>query len=247
MGAGAILRGLTQAGTAARLGHVQGQQDAEAQRQAQLAKEAEEAERLQQQLRQEALLKFQLGAPEREAQRIAADREFRTQQDLTNHEQRLAEIAAQGRSQRENTVARVLNTPPKAPPRPRPPTEMQGKARFFHRRAQHATQTLNQFDNARMLDVVASKGGLLGNWAKSPEGRQLIQAGKQWAMAVLRQDSGGAITEEEMEEYFETYLPRPGDDETTLAQKREARRVVEEGLAELGQVSQATPENPWRQ
>lgn len=116
-------------------------------------------------------------------------------------------------------------------------TEGERKALFFYRRAEPAAAILNQFDNQKTLDAVASQAGMLGNWAKTPEGQRLYQAGKTWAMAVLRQDSGGAITEEEMQGYFDTYLPRPGDSAEVLAQKRDARRVVTDGLGEMGGVT----------
>lgn len=114
------------------------------------------------------------------------------------------------------------------------PTEVQGKAAFNLERARAASQQLAQFDDVKVLDAAASKIPLVGNWIKTPEGRRLHNVGQAWAISVLRQDSGGAITESEMEQYFDTYLPKPGDDEQTLAQKRENRRVIEsamEGLA----------------
>lgn len=101
MGAGAILRGLTQAGTRARLGHVKGRQDAEAMRQAQLEREAEEQKQLQAQLRQEALLKFQMEAPKRQRE------QFDYEQDV-QHRNRIAEIAERAKQERETNRLRPI-------------------------------------------------------------------------------------------------------------------------------------------
>lgn len=121
------------------------------------------------------------------------------------------------------------------------PTEVQGKAAFNLTRARAASQQLAQYDNVKALDAAASKIPLIGNWIKTPEGRKLHNVGQAWVISVLRQDSGGAITDNEMEQYFETYLPVPGDDEATLAQKRENRRVIEQALE--GLAGPALPKN----
>ena len=130
---------------------------------------------------------------------------------------------------RDYDISHPLPTQEK-PLRQEIPSESERKGLFFYQRAVPAGKIIDSFNDQKTLDALAAKAGMLGNWAKTPEGRRLIQAGKTWAMAVLRQDSGGAITDDEMEFYFDTYLPRPGDDAATLAQKAEARRVVTEGL-----------------
>jgi hypothetical protein len=124
----------------------------------------------------------------------------------------------------------------------RPPTDAQNRAQFFYSRAEPASKLIDRFDSIDALDALAGKGGMLRSWASSAEGRQLTQAGKDWAMAVLRQDSGGAISDEEMEFYFDTYLPRPGDDQQTLTQKRAARQTVTQGLLQMaGPAGSADP------
>lgn len=112
-------------------------------------------------------------------------------------------------------------------------TDGERKGAAFMQRVIPAGQRLNKFDTRQALDVIASKAGMWGNWAKSPEGRQLEQAGRTWAISVLRPESGATITPEEMESYQATYLPVPGDDDATLAQKRQARREAEESIAAI--------------
>lgn len=115
--------------------------------------------------------------------------------------------------------------------RPSNPNESETKAAGMLHRVVPAGQAVNKFDTRKTLDEIASRTGYLGNWAQTDKGRQLRNAGKIWAMSVLRPESGATISDQELDGYFETYLPRPGDDEATLAQKRQARREAEEGVA----------------
>lgn len=110
------------------------------------------------------------------------------------------------------------------------PNESELKGAAMQHRVIPAGQRVNQFDNRKALDEIASRTGYLGNWASTPAGRQLRNAGKIWAMSVLRPESGASISDKELDGYFESYLPRPGDDEDTLAQKRQARREAEEAV-----------------
>lgn len=49
-------------------------------------------------------------------------------------------------------------------------------------------------------------------------------AGDEFLQAILRKDTGAAITEQEQRLYGDTFLPRPGDGEAVLQAKREARQ-----------------------
>lgn len=114
------------------------------------------------------------------------------------------------------------------------PNESELKGAAMQHRVIPAGQRVNQFDNRKTLDELSSRAGFMGNWASTPGGRQLRNAGKIWAMSVLRPESGASISDKELDGYFETYLPRPGDDEDTLAQKRQARREAEEAVSIQG-------------
>lgn len=65
----------------------------------------------------------------------------------------------------------------------------------------------------------------------SPERQQAEQAAREFLSAVLRKDTGAAITAQEFEIYGRTYLPQPGDSEATLKQKAAARRVALDAIA----------------
>jgi hypothetical protein len=63
----------------------------------------------------------------------------------------------------------------------------------------------------------------LGNSLVSTERQQAEQSGREVLSAILRKDTGAAITNQEMDIYGKMYLPQAGDSEEVLNQKAEAR------------------------
>lgn len=61
--------------------------------------------------------------------------------------------------------------------------------------------------------------------------RQFDQAKKEWMAALLRKDTGAAVTETEFEIYDKAYFPQPNDDPTTVTNKKKAREQVAADLA----------------
>lgn len=119
---------------------------------------------------------------------------------------------------------------PEKAEKPGNPTDGERKAAMYYERAVPSLEKVNEFGTPAMMDILKQKGGVLGKWQTSKEGKQYMQAAMSWVINVLRQDSQGTITEQEMEFYFDTYLPRPNDDPQTLAQKAAARQKATEGL-----------------
>lgn len=68
------------------------------------------------------------------------------------------------------------------------------------------------------------------NEIKDPVVRRWIQAERDIINAILRKESGAAIAESEFENARRQYFPEAGDDEATLAQKRENIRIQLEGI-----------------
>lgn len=70
--------------------------------------------------------------------------------------------------------------------------------------------------------------------AQTDDFQRARQAGNEFLTGLLRKDSGGAITKEEMDTYGVTYLPQPGDGAAILADKKAARaravRAIKAGL-----------------
>lgn len=120
-------------------------------------------------------------------------------------------------------------------------TEQQSKDLVYLRRGQSANDRLETLAD----NMTASSGqqgmrgladqfirglpGELGetgaaNYLVSGERQQAEQAAREFLSAVLRKDTGAAITTQEFDIYGRTYLPQPGDSPAVLAQKRQSRQ-----------------------
>ncbi|MEN5106654.1 hypothetical protein [Brucella anthropi] len=122
----------------------------------------------------------------------------------------------------------------------KPMTEGQSKDTTYATRAAGALPILDQYGNA-LTSITEQVGGNLpvaGNYIKSPEYQQAEQAGTEFLQAILRKDTGAAITKEETQEYGRVYLPQPGDSAEVLTQKKAARARALNAL-EAGMTPQA--------
>ena len=70
----------------------------------------------------------------------------------------------------------------------------------------------------------------LPEMAKTDAQKQYIAARANWIAAVLRRESGAAIAESEYKGGFEQYFPLVNDSPTVIANKRNARRQVEQDM-----------------
>ncbi len=61
--------------------------------------------------------------------------------------------------------------------------------------------------------------------------QQAEQAAREFLAAVLRKDTGAAITSQEFDIYGQTYLPQPGDSAAVLRQKANSRQVALDAIA----------------
>lgn len=114
----------------------------------------------------------------------------------------------------------------------KPMTEAQSKDTTFATRAAGALPLLDKFGDS-LTSLSQSAGGqvpMVGNYLKSPEYQQAEQAGKEFLQAILRKDTGAAITAGETAEYGSVYLPRPGDSPELLAQKKASRTRALEAM-----------------
>ena len=118
----------------------------------------------------------------------------------------------------------------------KPFTEAQSKDNVFATRASGALEKLESpvdpndpksptvADQLGSLqDSLASNVPVVGNYMTG-EGFQVAKtAGDEFLQAILRKDTGAAITSQEQALYGETYLPQPGDSKERLKYKKEAR------------------------
>ncbi|MBC2773686.1 hypothetical protein H6M51_12500 [Rhizobium sp. AQ_MP] len=105
-------------------------------------------------------------------------------------------------------------------------TEGQSKDSVYFTRASGAIPKLDQYGEA-LTQITGRIGSATeqagGNFIKSKEYQLAEQAGLEFLQAVLRKDTGAAITREEQSEYGRVYLPQPGDSAELLDQKKASR------------------------
>jgi hypothetical protein len=115
----------------------------------------------------------------------------------------------------------------------KPFTEGQGKDIGFATRAESALEVLGPVANKlaergdQMLGAVP--WGLGRGWQES-DYQLAEQAGRELLLAILRKDTGAAVTASEEQMYGDVYLPRPGDGKAVLDRKAKARELAVAGL-----------------
>jgi hypothetical protein len=107
----------------------------------------------------------------------------------------------------------------------KPLTAGQSQDTVFATRATGALPLIDKYGVAltNLSETVGGGVPLIGNYMKSPEFQQAEQAGREFLAAILRKDTGAAVTPAEVTEYGGTYLPQPGDKPPVLEQKRISR------------------------
>jgi hypothetical protein len=133
----------------------------------------------------------------------------------------------------------------------KPPTEAQGKALKALYTAtnesenyQEAMKGVDPVDLSNSVGVIARELGnseekltsqLVNQYVDDPKVRNLINSELRWVAAVLREESGAAISASEYLTKGSQFFPRKGDDASEIERKRRAREVEERGLkAKIG-------------
>lgn len=112
-------------------------------------------------------------------------------------------------------------------------TEGQSKDVGFLTRGRGANATLSASDT-ELTNWFAKQAGNapfdLGTYLQSENYQGAEQAGLEFLAALLRKDSGGAITPDENRVYGKIYLPQPGNTPAIIEQKRAARERAMDAL-----------------
>jgi len=108
-------------------------------------------------------------------------------------------------------------------------TEVQAKAEIFANKMEQSNKSITDGVGTSLTGKIAS-GLPLGNYVQTPEYQKYKQASSNFITALLRQESGAAISKSEFDRYDKEYMPQPGDSKEVLAQKTEARRVAIDGM-----------------
>jgi hypothetical protein len=134
------------------------------------------------------------------------------------------------------------------------PTEQQANAYTFSTRMEKADKTLNDLEgkynplaiSAKSSPIVANIPGAqtLINKNMSPETQRAEQAQRDFVNAVLRRESGSAISQSEFDNARIQYFPQPGDSPQVLTQKAQNRRTAIEGIKKAaGSMNKSTQSN----
>lgn len=120
----------------------------------------------------------------------------------------------------------------------KPFTEGQSKDIVYATRAKGALEAFEPYAGAltsrgeRMAEGVPLG---LARGMQSPEFQMAKNAGDEFLQAILRKDTGAAITADEQALYGVTYLPQPGDTDQVMEYKRAARQravaAIEAGMS----------------
>ena len=110
--------------------------------------------------------------------------------------------------------------------------DSQAKALAFGKRIEQSENVFDALEKSGYdrSDVTAGLGTLLPTSMRSSESQQQDQAERNFINAVLRRESGAAISDAEFENAEKQYFPRTGDSPETVAQKRANRQQVLEVL-----------------
>ena len=119
---------------------------------------------------------------------------------------------------------------------PKPMTDAQSNALLFGNRAKEAHDLVNKLSTAGINKPflgIGSNSEMLGslvNTFQPKEFQQLDQAKLDFMTAILRKESGAAISQSEFDTAERQYFPRVGDDPSTIAQKAKNRELAIKGI-----------------
>ena len=131
----------------------------------------------------------------------------------------------------EHALTRATTLAGRVPASEKPLTEFQGKSMTFGTRAAEADKILSNTQFNPVSVEAVRKTGIIGNLFAEPSTQKALQAQRDFVNAVLRQESGAAISQSEFENAQKQYFPQPGDSPEVIAQKAKNRQTQIMGFA----------------
>lgn len=127
------------------------------------------------------------------------------------------------------------------PPADKPLNEAQGNAVLFGARAGEADKVLGtvtdyspmKIDIARGAEKVPGGRAAANTMLLSGNEQKVDQAQRDFINAILRKESGAAISQGEFDNARKQYFPEPGDSAAVRQQKAANRQIAIKGLAEI--------------
>lgn len=155
-------------------------------------------------------------AAERESARAAAAAERRAAQETEQQRRREEKLADEQRRKAD-----------------KPPTEGQTNAALYAKRMQSAEGQLESLENSgfdRTGVGAAFRDNVLPESISGENSKMQAQAERNFITAVLRRESGAAISSGEFDTASKIYFPRLGDTEAVLKQKKQSRLDAINGI-----------------
>lgn len=127
-------------------------------------------------------------------------------------------------------------------------TEPQSNALQYSSRMGYNREILDKLEDAGFdaASVGTAFQNIAPNIMRSPEVQTYRAARDNWVSAVLRKESGAAISKSEYENAFRQYFPQMGDAPDIIRQKRELRKLAENNMRLIagGRATGATTSSP---
>lgn len=127
-------------------------------------------------------------------------------------------------------------------------TEVQGNAQQFANRMEAAQASITPELEKQALGLsgaaqqVAGKIPVVGSALQTEAYQKYNQGKSQFITAVLRKESGAAISKEEFNRYDKEFFPQPGDKPETIAQKAQERKVAVDAMKRVAGPSYKSPD-----
>jgi hypothetical protein len=125
----------------------------------------------------------------------------------------------------------------------KPMTSTQAQASGYAARIQEANRIIDQYEPLA-VSLGASIKRKLPNFMKGEAAQVIDQAERNFVNAVLRRESGAAISASEFENARKQYLPQPGDSPAVLENKRRNRELVLQALINEATAAPPQPFSP---
>lgn len=167
------------------------------------------------------------GLASRAADRADEDKPVIKEVTDANGQTALVRVNPKGPEGPVNTGA-VATTPNNPYAYPGKTTEAQSKDIGYANRMFRAEGVLRDPEVVSAGSSLTQKGleaiPLAGNYLTSPARQKYDQASRDFINAVLRRESGAAISQSEFDNSYKQYLPQPGDTKERLAEKQKNRQ-----------------------
>jgi hypothetical protein len=134
-------------------------------------------------------------------------------------------------SRLDNETKKMLLAGTTVTPGQKPVGKADPQSAAFANRAVSANSIIGNLEsNFSEINAGSIIGGKLPQVLQSDDRKKFEQAKKSFATAVLRKESGAAISQTEFDDVDTIYFPQPGDSKSVLDQKANARIAAMNGL-----------------